>query len=108
MPMDQMSPDEMSEMQAKAGKDSSGGVTKLAQDIAQKLSQLKDLVDQSPATTDKDRSDMDNLMQGFVAIVEKQLGASPGEDQEEETEQMPQMPMQAGLKGMPMGPQSRQ
>lgn len=98
----------MAEMQQKAGVDNSGGVTKLAQDIAEKLAQLKDFVDNSEATTDKDRSDMDSLMQNFVTVIEKQLGAAPGEDQEEESEMMNQVPMQAGTKGMPMGPQTRQ
>lgn len=107
MPME-MSQDEMAEMQDKMGKDNSGGVSKLAQDIADKLSQLKDFVDNSPSTTDKDKSQMDQLMQNFVAVIEKQLGAAPGEDAEEESEGPSEVPAQAGMTGVPMGPQSRQ
>lgn len=107
MPME-MSQDEMAEMQSKAGKSASGGVTKLAQDIADKLSQLKDFVDNSPSTTDKDRSQMDQLMQNFVMVIEKQLGAAPGEDAEEESDSLSEVPVQAGMSGVPMGPQTRQ
>jgi hypothetical protein len=103
-----MEQEEMAALQGKAGVDNSGGVTKLAQEIAEKLAQLKSFVDSSEATTDKDRMQMDSLMQNFVSVVEKQLGAAPGEDQEEEQETMNQVPMQAGMKGMPMGPQTRQ
>lgn len=98
----------MSMLQQKAGVDNSQGVTKLAQEIAEKLAELKSFVDNSPATTDKDRAEMDNVMQSFVSVIEKQLGSAPGEDQEEEPEMMNQVPMQAGMKGMPMGPQTRQ
>lgn len=103
-----MEQDEMAELQGKAGVDNSGGVTKLAQDIAEKLAQLKSYVDNSEATTDKDRMQMDSLMQNFVSVVENQLGAAPGEDKEEESESLNQVPMQAGMKGVPMGPQTRQ
>lgn len=107
MPMD-MQPDEMAEMQKKAGKDNSKGITQLAQDIADKLAQFKDAVDNSDSTTDKDRAQMDQMMQLFVSLVENQLGQSPGEDQEEESEQLSQIPMDQGMTGKPMGPQTKQ
>lgn len=105
-----MQPDEMGEMQSKMGQNKGGDVTKMAQDLADKLSQFKDLIDNSPSTTDKDKQSMDTLMQSFVSLVESQLGANPGEDAEEEDESgmMGGMPQMAGSKGVPMGPQDRQ
>lgn len=104
-----MQPEEMGEMQSKMGKDNSGGVTKMAQDLAEKLSQFKDMIDNSESTTDKDKQDMSMLMEKFVSLVEKQLGSNPGEDYEEdEGPGMGGMPMMAGAHGIPMGPQTKQ
>ena len=105
----EMQPDEMGELQKQAGKNGGGDITKLAQDIAQKMLEFKGAVDASPGTTDKDKSLMDNIMQQFVMLVEKQLaGNESGQDQEEESDQLNQVPSDAGLKGVPMGPQTRQ
>ena len=107
MPMD-MQPNEMAEMQDKMGKDNSGGISKLAQEIADKLGQFKEAVDNSDSTTDKDRSQMDQMMQLFVSLVENQLGQSPGEDQEEQGDQLSQIPMDQGINGKQMGPQTKE
>ena len=104
-----MQPNEMEELQKQAGKNGGGDITKLAQDIAQKMVEFKDAVDASTGTTDKDKAMMDEIMQKFVMLVEKQLaGNEPGKDQEEAGDQLNQVPSDAGMKGVPMGPQSRQ
>lgn len=106
--MAQISPDEMQAMQAQAGKDTSGGATKLAQQVAQGLKQLSDMLDSAQGTTDKDKQQMAQILGMYIDLVEKKLGMSePGEDQEDPSEQMDQVPADAGVNGSPVGPQSK-
>lgn len=104
----QMSPEEMSAMQQQAGKDSSGGVTKLAQQVGQGLSQLSDMLDSSQGATDADKAQMQQILSLFVDLVEKKLGGTePGQDAAPDGGEMSQVPADAGRSGQPMGPQSR-
>lgn len=103
-----MSQDEMAELQQMAGKGNTTPVTKLAQDVAQGLSKLADLLANSPGATEKDNAQMQQILSLFVDLVEKKLaGAEPGQDAEEEGEQLSEMPMEQGMSGVPMGPQSK-
>ncbi len=108
--MPEISPEEVSAMQAQEGKDDGmGQVTKLAQDVGQGLAKLSDLLNSSDAATDEDRAQMSEILNSFVDLVEKKLGAAPGQNPEEE-EVLPAgnaVSMQGGLKGKPMGPESR-
>ncbi len=106
--MAEMTPEEMEMMQQQAGKDSSGGATKLVQEVGKGLEKLNEMLNSAPGTTDKDRAQMQSIMDNFVDLVEKKLaGSAPGEDQEDPSEQMSQVPVDAGMSGKPMGPASR-
>lgn len=89
--------------------EASGGATKLAQQVGQGLSQLVDMLDKSPATTEADRAQAAKVLDLFVDLIERKLGGqAPGQDAAPEPEQMPSMiSAQGGMKGVPMGPQSR-
>ena len=106
----EMKPDEMGELQKQAGQNQGGDITKLAQDIAKKMVELKDVLDSSQSATDKDKQSMDAIIQQFVALIEGQLaGQEPGQDAEEAQDEMPsQVPSDQGLKGVPMGMNTRQ
>ena len=106
--MAQMTPEEMAMMQQKAGKDSGGGATKLAQQVGEGLSKLSDMLQGAQGTTDQDKAQMQQILELYVDLVEKKLGgAEPGQDVEEEGQDMNQVPMDAGMKGKPMGPATR-
>ena len=107
--MADLKPEEMEAMQAQAGQDKVGQVTKLAQQVGQGLSQLSQILDGSQGTTDQDKQQMGQIMSLYIDLVEKKLGGSaPGEDAPEEAKpEMNQVPMQAGRGGVPVGPQTR-
>lgn len=106
--MAQVTSEEMQAMQESAGKDNSSMATKLAQEVAQGLSKLSEMLDKSKSVTDADRAQMQKIMSLYVDLVEKKLGGSaPGEDQPEEVEMLSQVPSDAGTSGVPMGPASR-
>lgn len=106
--MAEISQDEMAEMQSQAGKGDSGGATKIAQDVAQGLVKLQEMLGKSPGATDEDIAQMDDILMKFADLVEKKLGGSaPGENQPDDSEQMQQVSADAGPGGMPMGPQMK-
>lgn len=106
--MPAISPEEMAMMQKDAGKDSSGQATKLVQRVASDLAQLGEMLAQSKGVTDQDIEQMNQINQMFTDLVEKKLaGSSPGEDVQEESPEMSQIPMDAGRTGKPMGPATK-
>lgn len=106
--MPEISQDEMAEMQAQAGKDTKGGATKLAQDVAKGLVELQQMLGASPGATDQDIAQMDDIVMKFADLVEKKLGGSaPGEDSQEESQELSQVSADAGMKGQPIGPQMK-
>ena len=106
-----ISPEEMAQMQAEAGgeQDGPGDITKLAQQVGDGLNKLAETLNNSPAATDQDREKMAMVMNGFIELVEKNLGgAAPGEDPEAEPQpEQDVVPADAGRGGVPMGPQAR-
>lgn len=103
-----MSPQEMEELQAMGGKkDGVGAATKIAQEVAMGLKQLSEMLAGSQGATDQDKQQMDQIMSMFVDLVEKKLaGQAPGQDPEAEAP-LKEMPMQQGMNGVPMGPQTK-
>lgn len=101
-----VSPEEMAAMQAQAGKDTGGGVTKLAQQVGQGLQKLSEMLDSAPGTTDQDKQQMAQILSSFVDLVEKKLaGQEPGTDPEAQS--LSQVPSDAGMNGKPMGPETQ-
>jgi uncharacterized coiled-coil protein SlyX len=104
--MAQMTPEEMAQMQQGGGEDQAGKATKLAQQVAQGLVELQGMLAKSQGVTDQDIAQMDDVVMKFADLVEKKLaGAAPGEDVEEESPEMNQVPADAGMSGKPLGPQ---
>lgn len=102
--------EDQGEPQDDGGAEAGGGdVTKLVQTVGQGLQELGDILNKSQGATDQDRQQMAQIMSLFVDLVEKKLGGqSPGQDAPPEDPQGPSaVPADAGLKGQPMGPQSR-
>lgn len=95
------------ELEQMSGEQNASNVTKLAQDAGASLSKFAALLNKSPAANDADREAMNNILSSFVDLVEKQLG---GQESEEEPVQeiASQVPMQQGIGGVPMGPQTKQ
>lgn len=109
MPDIELEQEEMSGLQEQAGINQGGGVTEMAQALAEKLAEFKQIIDSSPATTDRDREAMDSMMQNFVSLVESQLTQNPGEDPEEQA--LPgndALPGMGGVEGVPLSQQNRQ
>ena len=109
--MPDLSPEEMAAMQGQEEKQEGGDATMLVKEVGSGLAQLAQMLDKSPGCTDQDREQMGQVMSLFTDLVEKKLGGSaPGEDQA--PEEMPAdqgaVSAQGGMKGVPMGPQSRQ
>lgn len=106
-----ISRDEMAAMQEQAGASPEGNVTQLVKQVGDGLTQLSELLNSSQAATDADRQQMAGIMSSYIDLVEKKLGsAGPGEDAppEELPAEQGAVPMEAGKKGVPMGPQTRQ
>jgi len=103
-----INPEEMAAMQEQAGGGAEGGATKLAQQVGEGLSKLSEMLESAQGTTDQDRAQMQQIVSLYVDLVEKKLGGSePGQDVEDPSEQMSQVPADAGMKGKPIGPQVR-
>ena len=103
-----MSPEQMP--QEEAGADKVGVATKLAQQGGEVLSKLSEMLNGSKATTENDRAQMAQIMELYIDLVERKLGgAAPGEDApaEELPADQGAVPMQGGMKGVPMGPQNK-
>lgn len=113
--MPEMTPEEMAMMQeqaagAEGGGDAAGKATQLAKQVGDGLSQLGEMLNGSQAATDQDRSQMAQIMELYIDLVERKLGgAAPGQDAP--PEEMPAgqgaAPAMGGAKGVPMGPQGR-
>lgn len=107
--MEKMSPEDMAAMQAQAGKSQGeGDATALVKQVGEGLQKLAQMLSSSQSVTDKDMAQMDQIISLYVDLAEKKLGSAPGEDQEEESPEMSQVPMMQGRGGMPMGPQTKQ
>lgn len=107
--MEQMTPEDMAAMQAQSGKEQGeGDVTSLVKQVGEGLQKLAGILSKSQSVTDKDLSQMDQIISLYVDLAEKKLGASPGEDVEEDGPEMQQMPIMQGRGGMPIGPQTKQ
>lgn len=105
-----ISPEEMAAMQgAGEQQEGPGDITKIAQQVGDGLNQLAEALNNSEAATDQDREKMSMVMNGFIELVEKNLGGSaPGEDPEAEPQpEQDVVPADAGRNGVPMGPQAR-
>lgn len=97
------------EMPVEASEDSeSGGATKTLQAAGQALQKAAEVINSSPATTEKDRAKMSEVLNGFIELVESNLSGAPGEDAPEPEPEVPSaVPMEGGLKGVPAGPNQR-
>jgi hypothetical protein len=107
-----ISPEEMAQMQAQAGpqeeQGEGGDITKLVQSVGEGLNHLAEALNASQAATDQDREQMSQILSSFSNLVEKNLGAGPGEDpQAEEMPAQGAISPEGGAKGVPMGPNSR-
>ena len=106
--MADLAPEEMAAMQAQAGKDTSGGATKLAQGVAKGLVELQQMLGASPDVTEEDVAQMDQILMSFADLVEKKLGGqAPGQNAPPESEALSQVSADAGMNGQPVGPQMK-
>jgi len=81
-----------------------GGAAELVQKGGEILSQLAQLLDSDPSSSDEDRAQMSQIMDLYVNLAEKKLsGGAP-----EEAAPSGPMPMAQGQSGKPMGPNTRQ
>lgn len=103
-----VSPEEMQAMQAQVGKNQDGGVVNLAKKVGEGLQKLVGMLNESSVATDQDKAKAEQMLQAFVELVETNLTQAPGQDPEmPEDPNMSEVPMQAGMKGQPIGPQSK-
>lgn len=85
-----------------------GSVTELVKEVNDSLMQLSDILNNSQGATDKDRAQMAQIMGMFQDLADKKLSQEPGVDEAEpEAPMAAQAPAEGGLRGVPMGPQSR-
>lgn len=101
-----VSPEEMAELQAKAGENQGNDVTQLFQSVGQGLATLAQALNKAQGATPEDKQAMAEILQMYGDLVEKKMSAAPGENPEPEVPGPREMPMEG--KGMPMGPQMRQ
>ncbi len=105
--MADMSPDEMAALQEQSGiAPKEGGITKLVKEIGTGLSQLAEVIENSPKATDEDRATIGQILQMFVELIERKLAnAQPGENPPSDEDAISQpIPANAGPKGVPVGP----
>lgn len=101
-----MTPEEMEAMQGEG--QPQAPISDLVQQVGQGLSKLVQVINQSQASTDQDRQAASAVMESYMGLVDG-LGQEAGENAPEpEQADMGAVPMQAGQKGQPMGPQTRQ
>lgn len=93
----------MEEMQEEA-QEQGGAATKLAQQVGQGLQKLSEMLASSNPEP-QDSAQMKQIMDLYIDLVEKKLA---GGESEPEPEGMGQVPVDQGVGGVPMGPQSRQ
>ena len=93
---------EAPEQEAEAG----GDITALAKVAGEALAKFADAVSGSQGTTDADKAQMSEVLNGFIDLVENKLGQSPGQDAQPESE--PEMPMMSGMGGPNGKPMSHQ
>ena len=105
-----MKPQDMAAMQAQADQEAQGAgeATKLAQQVGQGLGRLSEMLNQSQGATDQDKTQMAQILDLYIDLVEKKLGGqAPGQDAPVEEEVPAVVPADAGLRGKPMGPGTR-
>lgn len=103
--MAKITPEEM----AKGNPGNEGKVTELIQAVGKGLQALQQTLASSPGVTEQDTDKIDQILAMYADLIENSLGATgPGENPEEPVpETMNQMPMNQGMGGKPMGPQTR-
>lgn len=104
-----MSPEEMAQMQAQAGKEQGPSLIDLAQKTGAGLQKLSEALEKSPQSTPEEKSQMAQVLAGFVDLVEKKLGSDPGA-QGPQAEPLADgaIPMEGGLSGVPMNMKMKQ
>ncbi len=103
--MAQMSPEEMQAMQAQAGKEvAPDQVSKLVQALGAGISKLSEVISGGGAATEKDMAMLQQLEDVFSQLVSS-LEQGPGEDVAQQG--ITEAPMEGGLNGQPVGPQTR-
>jgi len=95
--------DDAQETDANAG----GDITALAKTAGEALAKFADAVNNSDGTTEDDKKQMSDVLNGFIDLVENKLGGqAPGQDAQPESKpEMPLMSAMGGAKGVPMSNQ---
>ncbi len=97
-----MSPEEMGQLQAAAGKDQSGnaGVMEKVQAVGKGLSELAQILQRSGGSPEEN-DQMAQILNSYIDLVEKKLGGQ--EEQGEPANEGPsEVAQEAGVKGIPM------
>lgn len=95
----------MQAMQAQAGKEvAPDQVSKLVQALGAGIGKLSEVIGGGGSATEKDMAMLQQLQDVFGQLVSS-LEQGPGQDVEEQG--ISEAPMEGGLKGQPVGPQTR-
>jgi len=82
-----------------------GPATQLVKQVGKGLEKLSEMLAGSPETTPEDQAQMKQILDLYINLVENKLG---GAEEQVEPEGMKQIPVDQGVGGVPMGPQTRQ
>ncbi len=82
-----------------------GPATQLVKQVGKGLEKLSEMLAGSPETTPEDQAQMKQILDLYINLVENKLG---GAEEQAEPEGMKQIPVDQGVGGVPMGPQTRQ
>lgn len=82
-----------------------GPVTDLVKQVGKGLEKLSETLAGSPDSTPEEQAQMKQILDLYINLVENKLG---GAEEQAEPEGMKQIPVDQGVGGVPMGPQTRQ
>ncbi len=104
-----MSPEEMAQLQAQAGKEQGPSLIELAKTTGANLQKLSEALGKSPQSTPEEKDQMAQVIAGYIDLVEKKLGGEPGaEGPQAEPLADGAIPMEGGLNGVPMNMKMKQ
>lgn len=97
--------EDMKEDQMEAGGEGGGDIVGLAKQGADILGKLAQAVDASPQASQQDKAEAAQVMDLFMGLAERMLGG--GGEPKAEPMGADMVPADAGMKGIPAGPQGR-
>lgn len=96
-----MSPEEMAQLQAQAGKDQGPSIIDTAKQVGEGLNKLGAALERGQGSPEE-KQQMAQIISLYADLVEKKLGGEPSSGAPEEPEAPSAVPMEGGLKGVPM------